>query len=87
MSNDQKIDFIKLCNNNLNDIYQYIKKTLIGEETEINNYWCIMKTNKFFTNKEIYIISSENIMNYIEQTIKIDIKLKKMEHDFIYHHI
>ena len=77
MSNDQKIDFIQLCNNNLNDIYQYIKKTLIGEETEINNYWCIMKTNKFFTNKEIYIISSENIMNYIEQTIKIDIKLKK----------
>jgi hypothetical protein len=77
MSEDQKIDFIKLCNNNLDDIKQYIKKTLIGEEMEINNYWCIMKTDKSFTNKEIHIISSELMIKFIEKTIKIDIKLKK----------
>jgi hypothetical protein len=77
MSETQKLDFIKLCNNNLDDIKQYIKKTLIGEENEINNYWCIMKTDKTFTNKEIYIIQSETMIKFIEQTIKIDIKLKK----------
>ena len=45
MSNDQKIDFIKLCNLDLSDIKQYINKTLIGESQEANDYWCIMKTN------------------------------------------
>ena len=78
MSEEQKIDFMKLCNNNLDDISQYIKKTLIGEDnTEMNDYWCIMKTNKTFTNIELYIISSKKLFEFIEQTIKIDIKLKK----------
>lgn len=77
MTEEQKIDFIKLCNNNLDDISQYIKKTLIGEDTEMNDYWCIMKTNKTFTNMELYIISSKKIFEFIDQTIKIDIKLKK----------
>jgi predicted nucleic acid binding AN1-type Zn finger protein len=77
MSEEQKIDFIKLCNNNLDDILQYIKKTLIGEDAEMNDYWCIMKTNKTFTNTELYIISSKKMFEFIEQTIKIDIKLKK----------
>jgi len=78
MTEDQKRDFIDLCNNNLDDISQYIKKTLIGEDdTEMNDYWCIMKTNKTFTNIELYIISSKKMFEFIEQTIKIDIKLKK----------
>ena len=78
MSEEQKIDFMKLCNNNLDDISQYITKTLIGEDnTEMNDYWCIMKTNKTFTNIELYIISSKKLFEFIEQTIKIDIKLKK----------
>lgn len=78
MSEGQKIDFMKLCNNNLDDISQYTKKTLIGEDnTEMNDYWCIMKTNKTFTNMELYIISSKKLFEFIEQTIKIDIKLKK----------
>jgi hypothetical protein len=77
MSEDQKIDFMKLCNNNLDDIRQYIKKTLIGEADEMNEYWCIMKTNKMFTNMELYVISSKKLFEFIEQTIKIDIKLKK----------
>ena len=78
MSEGQKIDFIKLCNNNLDDISQYTKKTLIGEDnTKMNDYWCIMKTNKTFTNMELYIISSKKLFEFIEQTIKIDIKLKK----------
>ena len=77
MSDAQKLDFIKLCNNNLSDINQYIKKTLIGEGTEANDYWCIMKTNKSFIDKQIYIISSENMLKFVENTLKIDIKLKK----------
>lgn len=77
MSEEQKKDFTKLCNNNLDDIAQYIKKTLIGENTEVNDYWCIMKINKTFTNMELYIISSKKIFEFIKQTIKIDIKLKK----------
>lgn len=78
MSEAQKIDFMKLCNNNLDDILQYIKKTLIGEcDTEMNDYWCIMKTNKTFVNIDLYIISSKKLFKFIEETIKIDIKLKK----------
>ena len=77
MTQEQKKDFMKLCNNNLDDISQYIKKTLIGENTEMNDYWCIMKTNKTFTNMELYIISSKKMFEFIEKTIKIDIKLKK----------
>ena len=46
-------------------------------EEEMNEYWCIMKTNKTFTNMELYIISSKKLFEFIEQTIKIDIKLKK----------
>lgn len=77
MSKEQKVDFVKLCNNNLDDITQYIKKTLIGEDTEMNDYWCIMETNKTFTDLKLYIISSKKMFEFIEQTIKIDIKLKK----------
>ena len=77
MTEDQKKDFIKLCNNNLPDIQQYIKKTLLGEDAEINHYWCIMKTNKMFDNKEIYIISSKTIFEFIEKSINIDIKMRK----------
>ena len=77
MNEQQKKDFIKLCNNNLDDIKQYIKKTLIGTEKEINDYFCIMKTNKSFTDIELYMISSKKLHYFIEQTIKIDIKLKK----------
>lgn len=77
MSEEQKIDFMKLCNNNLQDILLYIRKTLIGEGHEMNDYWCIMKTNKTFTDMELYMISSKKMFEFIEQTIKIDIKLKK----------
>jgi hypothetical protein len=77
MTNEQKEDFMELCNNNLNDITQYIEKTLIGEDTEQNDYWCIMKTNKDFTNNELFIISSTKLFQLIEESIKIDIKLKK----------
>jgi hypothetical protein len=76
MNENQKLDFIRLCNNNIDDIKQYIRKTLIGTEEEKNHYWCIMKTNKQFINKEIYIISSENLIDFIEKTLNINIKLK-----------
>jgi len=77
MTQEQKIDFMKLCNNNLDDISEYIKKTLIGKDTEINDYWCIMKTNNTFTNIKLYIITSKKLFEFIQQTIKISIKLKK----------
>jgi len=77
MTENQKHDFIKLCNNNLFDIKKYIKKTLIGENGEENNFWCIMKTDKNFNKMELYIISSLKLYEFICNSIKIDIKMKK----------
>lgn len=76
MSLEQKRDFIQLCNQHLDDIRQYISKTLIGQGDDANHYWCIMKTNKTFSKKEIYIISSDVLANFIDTTIQIDIKMK-----------
>jgi hypothetical protein len=77
MTDKQKLDFINLCNNNLDDIKNYIKKTLIGEDGETNNYWCVMKTDKEFNKIEIYALSSIKLYNFICNSIKIDIKMKK----------
>ena len=66
MTEAQKKDFISLCNNNLEDIKQYIKKTLIGEENK-NNFWCIMKTDKNFSTINLYIIKTETLYNFIEK--------------------
>lgn len=87
MSEEQKQDFINLCNCNLNDIKQYIKKSLIGEDGEENNYWCIMKTDNNFNKMEMYVLSSIKLYEFICGKIKIDIKMKKMELVYIYHHI
>ena len=57
MTDNQKKDFISLCNKNLDDIKKYIKKTLIGEENS-NDYWCIMKTDKTLSTFKLYIIKS-----------------------------
>ena len=77
MDISQKLDFIQLCNHHLDDIHQYIQKTLVGEEPEQNHYWCIMKTTSSFANIELYIISSKSLMAFIKNSINIDIKLKK----------
>jgi len=79
MTEEQKQDFINLCNihSNLNDIKQYIKKTLIGEDGEENNYWFIMKTDKNFNKMEIYVLSSLKLYEFICGSVKIDIKMKK----------
>jgi hypothetical protein len=77
MTEEQKTDFIHLCNNNLTDITQYIKKTLIGKDNEENNYWCIIKTDKSFKKIELYILSSVKLYDFIINSIKIDIKMKK----------
>jgi hypothetical protein len=76
MTEAQKKDFVSLCNNNLEDIKQYIKKTLIGENNK-NDYWCIMKTDKKFSTINLYIIKTETFYNFIENSISINIKLKK----------
>jgi hypothetical protein len=77
MTEEQKQDFINLCNNNLIDIKKYIKKTLIGEDGQENNFWCIMKTDKNFNKMEIYVLSSLKLYEFICGSIKIDIKMKK----------
>ena len=76
MTLEQKRDFIQLCNRNLDDIRQYISKTLIGHGDDANHYWCIMKTDKTFSKKEIYMISSDTLTHFIDQSIQIDIKMK-----------
>ena len=75
MTEAQKNDFVSLCNNNLQDIKQYIKKTLVGEKNK-NDYWCIMKTDKKFSNINLYIIKTGTFYNFIEESINISIKLK-----------
>ncbi len=77
MTEEQKQDFINLCNSNLNDIQQYIKKTLIGEDGEENNYWCIMKTDKNFKKMQIYGLPSSKLYEFICGSLKIDISMKK----------
>jgi len=76
MTEDEKRAFVKLCNDNLDDIKQYVEKTLIGEEGEKNEYWCIMKTDKTFSSMELYMIKSEVLMGFVEKTLNIDIKMK-----------
>ena len=73
MTEAQKKDFELLCNNNLQDIKQYIKKTLVGEKNK-NDYWCIMKTDKKFSTINLYIIKTETFYNFIEKSISISIR-------------
>lgn len=77
MTDAQKKDFVLLCNNDLQDIKQYIKKTLVGEKNK-NDYWCIMKTDKKLSNINLYIIKTETFYNFIEKSISISIKLKNI---------
>lgn len=76
MKPDQKKDFIKLCNKNLEDIKQYLKKTFMGEDGRENQYWSIMKTDKTFTNIELYIVKTQKFYEYLLSRIKIDISSK-----------
>jgi hypothetical protein len=77
MTPDQKKDFIALCNRNLEDIKQYLKKTIVGEEGKENQYWSIMKTDREFNNIELYMIETKKFYEYLENRIKIDISLKQ----------
>jgi hypothetical protein len=76
MTPEQKTDFIALCNKNLQDIKQYLKKTFMGEAGRENQYWSIMKTDKTFTNIELYMVTAQKFYEYLENRIKIDISLK-----------
>lgn len=76
MSKEQKEDFISLCNKNLDDIKQYLKKTLIGTDENKNEYWCFMKTDKDLSKKQLHLIESEKLYNFLEKNINIDIKLR-----------
>lgn len=77
MTNNQKKDFISLCNNNVDDIKKYIKKTLIGRQNNKNHYWCILKTDKKLSTFNLYIMKTTDFYNFIENSIDVDIKLKK----------
>jgi len=46
-----------------------------------------MKTDKNFNKMEIYVLSSLKLYEFICGSIKIDIKMKKMELVYIYHNI
>jgi hypothetical protein len=72
MENEEKKEFIELCNNNKDILKNYITNCL-GE----NNYWCFMKSNDNFDNIELYIISHKELINYLLKNIKISIPLKK----------
>ena len=76
MTPEQKKDFIALCNRNLDDVKQYLKKTFMGEAGKENQYWSIMKTDKTFTNIELYMVTAQKFYEYLENRIKIDISLK-----------
>ena len=76
MTAEQKKDFIALCNKNLDDVKKYLKKTFMGEAGRENQYWSIMKTDKTFTNIELYMIETKKFYEYLENRIKIDISLK-----------
>ena len=76
MTAEQKIEYIKLCENNLTDIKQYLKKTLIGIDSRNNDYFCIMKTDATFAEMEIYMINSNKLYEFIENSIRIHISLK-----------
>lgn len=69
MTNEQKMDFIKICKNNLDDIKNYLEKCLIGNNHK-NDYWCFLKNNN------LYIIKSSKLYNYILDCLNIHIKLK-----------
>ena len=73
MTEAQKKDIVLLCNNNLQDIKQFIKKTLVGEKNK-NDYWCIMKTDKKFSTINLYIIKTETFYNFIEKSIEVTAK-------------
>tara|TARA_B110000037_G_scaffold214728_1_gene271079 strand:- start:406 stop:1074 length:669 start_codon:yes stop_codon:yes gene_type:complete len=75
MTKEQKNDFIKLANNNINDIFNYIKKCLIGKQNNNNDYFVIrIKQNNHDCYNGHYIISSLKLFNYIKNNINIQVK-------------
>lgn len=75
MTNDEKKNFISLCNNHIQDIQLYLVNALMGEDKE-NDYWCFMKTNKDLSKNQLYIISSDKFVKFLEDSIHINIKFK-----------
>ena len=76
MDPEKKKDFIKLCISNMDNIKNFIRKTLIGSDEDQNDYFCIMHTNKTFENIELYCIPSLKFLEYIYNTLKIHISLR-----------
>jgi len=48
----------------------------MGEAGKENQYWSIMKTDKTFTNIELYMVTAQRFYEYLVSRIKIDISLK-----------
>lgn len=76
MIESDKISFMKLCEENIGDIRSFITKTLIGEESEKNEYWCFMKTDNLFTDIQLYMVSSEKLLQFIFDSLKIHISTR-----------
>ena len=75
MTSNQKKDFKKLCDNNFNDIKQYVRSALIGEGEHSNEYFVIMKTDNF-SNIKIFIIKSEKLFDIITKPMNTYISLR-----------
>jgi hypothetical protein len=74
MSDEKKDEFQTLCTNNFEDITQYLKKTLIGENLNKNDIWVFMEADGEFSNIKLYIIDSDKLYTFIEKSINISVK-------------
>ena len=52
-------------------------KSTFSTQSNKNDYFCIIKTDKNFINKELYIIKSTDLYSHVEQSITINICLKE----------
>jgi len=73
MTTQEKNAFANLCNNNIEEIHQYLQKTFCGNTGEENEYWAIFQTDKNFSFIKLYIISTEKFYNYLKSNIAVKI--------------
>ena len=71
MTSEQKQDFIKLCNQYIDEIKEYLENALLGAKNNQNEYWCFMHE------KKLCIISSKTLLEYVLNNIMIKISPRK----------
>jgi len=73
LTKEEKILFQEICENNSEDIGQYLKKTFCGPTGDQNDYWAIMKTNSSFDNIQLFMVSTQTIYTFIQTNISIKV--------------